>query len=53
VYHFDGTSSLPQSALLVTKGKKAVQVVLTGDGIDHDSGLAKAKQIAALEFKKL
>jgi hypothetical protein len=52
-YHFDGASSVPQAALLVTKGKKAVQVVLTGAGLDHDSGLAKSKQIAALEFKKL
>ena len=37
----------------MTKGKKAVQVVLTGDGIDHDTGLAKAKQLALLAFKKL
>ena len=53
LYHFDGTSSLPQSALLATKGKKAVLVVLTGDGIDHDTGLTKAKQLTALVYKKL
>ena len=53
LYHFDGSSSVAQSALLVTKGKKAVLVVLTGDGVDHDTGLAKAKQLSALVFKKL
>jgi hypothetical protein len=53
LYHFDGTSSVAQSALLVVKGKKAVQVILTGDGVDHDTGLTKTKALALAVFKKL
>ena len=53
LYHFDNSSSVAQSAFLVTKGKKAVLVVLTGDGVDHDNGLSRTQQLAQLLMKKL
>jgi hypothetical protein len=53
LYHFDGGSSVAQSALLVVKGKKAVLVVLTGNGVDHDTGLTTTKGLAQAVFKKL
>jgi hypothetical protein len=53
LYHFDGASSVAQSALLVVKGKKAVLVVLTGNGVDHDTGLTTTKGLAQAVYKKL
>ena len=53
LYHFDNSSSVAQSAFMLTKGKKAVLVVLTGDSVDHDNGLARTKQLAQLLMKKL
>jgi hypothetical protein len=52
LYHFDGSSSVAQSALMAVKGKKAVLVVLTG-AVDHDTGLTKGQQLAQLVMKKL